>query len=155
MSDLAVGDLAPDFDLPRDGGGRIALKSLSGKPVVVYFYPKDDTTGCTKEAISFTSLIAEFEKAGASVIGISPDTAAKHDKFIKKHDLSIILAADEDTQVANSYGVWKEKSMYGKTYMGIERSTFLIGPDGRIARIWPKVKVDGHAEDVLESVRTL
>ena len=155
MSDLVVGDLAPDFDLPRDGGGRIALRDLAGKAVVVYFYPKDDTTGCTKEAISFTSLLPEFEKAGASVIGISPDTAAKHDKFVKKYGLSVVLAADEDNTVANLYGVWKEKSMYGKSYMGIERSTFLIGPDGRIAKVWPKVKVDGHAEDVLQGVQNL
>ncbi|RWX75456.1 thioredoxin-dependent thiol peroxidase [Neorhizobium lilium] len=155
MSDLAVGDLAPDFDLPRDGGGQVALKTFAGKPVVIYFYPKDDTTGCTKEAISFTGLLPEFEKAGASVIGISPDTALKHDKFIKKHSLGVILASDEDTSIADAYGVWKEKSMYGRSYMGIERSTFLVGPDGRIAKIWAKVKVDGHAEDVLESLRDL
>jgi peroxiredoxin Q/BCP len=155
MSDLAVGDTAPDFDLPRDGGGRVALKAFAGKPVVIYFYPKDDTTGCTKEAISFTALLPEFEQAGATVIGISPDTAAKHDKFAKKHGLGVILGSDEDTSVASLYGVWKEKSMYGKSYMGIERSTFLVGPDGRIAKIWPKVKVDGHAQDVLQSVQTL
>ncbi len=155
MSDLTVGDAAPDFDLPRDGGGRISLSSLKGKPVVVYFYPKDDTTACTKEAISFTGLLSDFEKAGATIIGISPDPVSKHDKFVKKHSLSVTLASDEDNAVANLYGVWKEKSMYGRTYMGIERSTFLIGPDGRIAKIWPKVKVDGHAEDVLQSVANI
>ena len=155
MSDLTVGDAAPDFDLPRDGGGRISLSSLKGKPVVVYFYPKDDTTACTKEAISFTGLLPDFEKAGVAIIGISPDPVPKHDKFVKKHSLSVTLASDEDNAVANLYGVWKEKSMYGRTYMGIERSTFLIGPDGRIAKIWPKVKVDGHAEDVLQSVANI
>jgi peroxiredoxin Q/BCP len=155
MSDLTVGDAAPDFDLPRDGGGRISLSSLKGKPVVIYFYPKDDTTACTKEAISFTGLLPDFENAGAAIIGISPDPVAKHDKFVKKHSLSVTLASDEDNAVANLYGVWKEKSMYGRTYMGIERSTFLIGRDGRIARIWPKVKVDGHAEDVLQSAANL
>ncbi|MBO9631261.1 MAG: thioredoxin-dependent thiol peroxidase [Shinella sp.] len=155
MADLSAGDIAPDFELPRDGGGTISLKAFSGKPVVLYFYPKDDTEGCTKEAIAFTGLLPEFEKAGAPVIGVSPDSVAKHDKFAKKHGLSVILAADEDTALAKLYGVWKEKSMYGRTYMGVERTTFLIGADGRIARIWPKVKVAGHAEAVLESLRAL
>jgi peroxiredoxin Q/BCP len=155
MSDLTTGDIAPDFDLARDGGGTVALRTFAGKPVVLYFYPKDDTTACTKEAISFTGLMPEFEKAGAAVIGVSPDSVTKHDKFAGKYGLSIILASDEETVLANLYGVWKEKSMYGRTYMGVERTTFLIGADGRIARIWPKVKVDGHAEDVLESVRAL
>lgn len=154
MPELAVGDIAPGFELPRDGGGTVSLKALSGKPVVVYFYPKDDTEACTKEAISFTSLLPKFEKTGAAIIGISPDSIRKHDKFAKKHALSIILGSDEDTAVANLYGVWKEKSMYGRTYMGVERTTFLIGADGRIAKIWPKVKVAGHAENVLESLRT-
>jgi peroxiredoxin Q/BCP len=155
MGDLTIGDIAPDFELPRDGGGTVSLKAFSGKPVVLYFYPKDDTEACTKEAISFTGLLPEFEKAGAPVIGVSPDSVKKHDKFAKKHDLSVILAADEDTALANLYGVWKEKSMYGRTYMGVERTTFLIGADGRIARIWPKVKVAGHAEEVLESLKAL
>jgi thioredoxin-dependent peroxiredoxin len=154
MSGPTVGDPAPEFDLPRDGGGRVALKDFAGKPLIVYFYPKDDTTACTKEAISFTHLLPEFEKAGASVIGISPDSPNKHDKFAKKHSLSVILASDEGAEVANLYGVWKEKSMYGRTYMGIERTTFLIGADGHIVKIWPKVKVDGHAEDVLQSLLT-
>ncbi|CDZ33916.1 peroxiredoxin [Neorhizobium galegae] len=155
MGDLTIGDIAPDFELPRDGVGTVSLKTFSGKPVVLYFYPKDDTEACTKEAISFTGLLPEFEKAGAPVIGVSPDSVKKHDKFAKKHGLSVILAADEDTALANLYGVWKEKSMYGRTYMGVERTTFLISADGRIARIWPKVKVAGHAEEVLESLKTL
>ncbi|TDK36634.1 thioredoxin-dependent thiol peroxidase [Rhizobium deserti] len=155
MTDLTMGDIAPSFELPRNGGGTTDLKAFCGTPVVLYFYPKDDTTACTKQAISFTSLLPEFEKAGAVVIGVSPDTVAKHDKFAKKHDLGLILVSDEDTALANRYGVWKEKSMYGRSYMGVERTTFLIGADGRIARIWPKVKVERHAEDVLESVKAL
>ncbi|WP_105382469.1 thioredoxin-dependent thiol peroxidase [Neorhizobium alkalisoli] len=154
MPELAIGDIAPDFELPRDGGGTASLRAFLGKPVVVYFYPKDDTEACTKEAISFTALLPEFEKAGAAVIGVSPDSVKKHDKFAKKHALSVILGSDEDTAIANLYGVWKEKSMYGRTYMGVERTTFLIGADGRIAKIWPKVKVAGHAEAVLESLKT-
>ena len=155
MSDLAIGSTAPDFTLPRDGGGTISLSQFSGKPVVVYFYPKDDTSGCTAEAIAFTGLADQFAAAGATVIGISPDSAAKHDKFVKKHGLAVALAADEEQVAANAYGVWKEKSMYGKKYMGIERSTFLIAADGTIARIWEKVKVPGHAEEVLEAVKSL
>lgn len=155
MTHLAIGDTAPDFELPRDGGGSVALKAFFGKPVVLYFYPKDDTEACTKEAIAFTGLLPEFEKAGAVVIGVSPDTVRKHEKFAQKHGLSIILASDEDKDLANLYGVWKEKMMYGRTYMGVERTTFLIGTNGRIARIWPKVKVAGHAEEVLESLKSL
>jgi thioredoxin-dependent peroxiredoxin len=148
MSELASGMPAPDFTLPRDGGGEITLSALSGKPVVLYFYPKDDTSG-------FTALSAEFEQLGATVIGVSPDSAAKHDKFVKKHNLSVALVADEEQVAANAYGVWKQKSMYGKSYMGIERSTFLIAADGTIARVWPKVKVEGHAQEVLEAVKAL
>lgn len=155
MSHLTIGDIAPDFELPRDGGGTVSLQAYSGKPVVLYFYPKDDTDACTREAIAFSGLLPEFEKAGANVIGVSPDSVRKHDKFAKKHELSVILASDEDTALANLYGVWKEKMMYGRTYMGVERTTFLIGADGRIAKIWPKVKVAGHAEEVLESLKAL
>ncbi|MEL6297662.1 MAG: thioredoxin-dependent thiol peroxidase [Pseudomonadota bacterium] len=149
------GKKAPDFKLPTDGGGEVKLSALKGKPVVVYFYPKDDTPGCTKEAIAFTELKPEFAKLGIEIIGISPDTAAKHDKFKTKHDLAITLAADEETKVAEKYGVWVEKSMYGKTYMGVERSTFLIGGDGKVAQSWRKVKVPGHAEAVLEAAKAL
>jgi peroxiredoxin Q/BCP len=155
MSDLAVGDIAPEFDLEGNAGKRISLKALRGNPVVVYFYPKDDTPGCTKEAIAFTGLIGEFEKIGAAVVGISPDPATKHDKFIAKHDLAVLLAADTETATAEAYGVWVEKSMYGKKYMGVERSTFLVDADGKIAQIWRKVKVPGHAEAVLEAARAL
>lgn len=155
MSELQVGTSAPDFTLPRDGGSTLTLSSLKGGPVVVYFYPKDDTSGCTTEALDFTALAPEFEKAGATIIGISPDPVSKHDKFIKKHSLGIALASDEDQVAANAYGVWKEKSMYGKTYMGIERSTFLIDSQGNIARIWSKVKVAGHAQEVLEATKAL
>jgi peroxiredoxin Q/BCP len=152
---LDAADTAPDFTLPRDGGGEVTLSSLRPAPVVLFFYPKDDTSGCTKEAIAFTGLAAEFEAAGAKVFGISKDTVAKHDKFRDKHDLGIPLLSDADSDVCEQYGVWKEKSMYGKTYMGIERTTVLIGGDGAIVRVWPKVKVPGHAEEVLEAVKAL
>jgi peroxiredoxin Q/BCP len=150
-----VGDMAPDFTLPRDGAGEFSLASAQPKAVVLYFYPRDDTSGCTKEAIAFTGLGAEFDAANAVVVGISKDSVAKHDKFIAKHDLGVILASDEASDVCERYGVWKEKNMYGKTYMGIERSTFLIDGSGKIAQVWPKVKVPGHAEAVLEAVRSL
>jgi thioredoxin-dependent peroxiredoxin len=155
MSDLALGNVAPDFSLPRDGGGTVSLSDFRGRPVVLYFYPKDDTTACTAESIAFTTLLPEFEAAGAAVIGISPDSVTRHDKFAKKHGLSVVLGSDEETAVANLYGVWKEKSMYGRTFMGIVRTTFLIGADGRIAKIWPKVKVAGHAEEVLAAAKAL
>ncbi|MBY6200012.1 peroxiredoxin [Maritalea mobilis] len=150
-----AGDMAPDFTLPRDGGDTITLSGLRPKPVVVYFYPRDDTSGCTKEALAFTELSGEFEAAGAVVIGISKDSVAKHDKFIAKHGLGVILASDEESDTCERYGAWKEKSMYGKKFMGIERSTFLVDGEGKIARAWPKVKVPGHAEEVLEAVRAL
>ena len=152
---LDAGDMAPDFDLPRDGGGTISLASLRGRPVVLYFYPQDDTTGCTSEAIAFSHLLPDFEKAGAAVIGLSPDSAKKHDKFKAKHGLTVSLAADEERKAIETYHLWVEKQMYGRRYMGVERSTFLIDPDGRIARIWHKVRVKGHAEEVLEAVRAL
>ena len=152
---LQEGNAAPDFTLPTDGGGSVSLSSLKGSPVVVYFYPKDDTSGCTKEAIAFSESKAAFDAAGATIIGISPDSAAKHDKFKAKYDLTIQLGADEDKAVAEAYGVWVEKSMHGKRYMGVDRSTFLVAPDGTLARVWRKVKVPGHAEEVLEAARGL
>ncbi len=150
-----IGSTAPDFTLPRDGGGDITLSAMRPKLVVVYFYPKDDTPGCTKEAIAFSGLAAEFEAAGAVVVGVSKDSAAKHDKFIAKHGLGVILASDEASDVCERYGVWVEKSMYGKSYLGIERSTFLIDGAGVIRAVWPKVKVPGHAEEVLAAVKAL
>ena len=155
MAEVAIGQTAPQFELPRDGGGTLSLASLKGKSVVLYFYPKDDTSGCTAEAIDFSGLKADFEKAGAVVVGISPDSVKSHTKFKSKHDLAVDLVADEERKTLEAYGVWVEKSMYGRKYMGVERSTFLIAPDGRIARIWNKVKVPGHAKEVLEAVRAL
>ncbi|MCC5997229.1 MAG: thioredoxin-dependent thiol peroxidase [Oceanicaulis sp.] len=155
MGDIKAGDKAPCFTLPADGGREVSLAQFAGKPVVLYFYPKDDTPGCTKQAIGFSELADEFAKAGAAVIGVSKDTAAKHDKFRDKHGLKVILASDADSDVCERYGVWVEKQMYGKTYMGIERATFLIGADGAVARVWRKVKVPGHVEEVLEAVRAL
>lgn len=152
---IEVGQAAADFTLPRDGGGEVTLSALKGKPVVVYFYPKADTPGCTKQAVGFTEMGAEFEAAGAVVLGVSKDPVKKLDKFRDKHDLGVALLSDEDSDVCERYGVWKEKSMYGKTYMGIERSTFLIDAEGNIAHAWPKVKVPGHVEAVLEAVRAL
>lgn len=152
---VAEGEKAPDFTLPTDGGGSVSLSALQGKPVIVYFYPKDDTSGCTKQAIGFSESKSEFEAAGATIIGISPDSAAKHDKFIAKYDLTIQLAADEEKTVADAYGVWVEKSMYGKKYMGVERSTFLVAADGTIAKAWRKVKVPGHVDEVLAAAKAL
>ncbi len=150
---VAEGDAAPDFVLSTDGGGSVTLSALQGKPVIVYFYPKDDTSGCTKEAIGFSEAKTDFDALGATIIGISPDSAAKHDKFIAKHDLTIQLGADEDKTVAEAYGVWVEKSMYGKKYMGVERSTFLVAADGTIAKAWRKVKVPGHVDEVLAATK--
>ncbi|MCV2870458.1 peroxiredoxin [Defluviimonas sp. WL0002] len=152
---LETGDVAPAFDLPRDGGGKISLADHAGKPVVLYFYPKDDTAGCTTEAMDFTRLSPDFEAAGVTVIGVSKDSVAAHDKFCRKHGLGIILASDAEGDTCERYGVWVQKTMYGRSYMGIERATFLIGADGRIAKVWPKVKVAGHAEDVLAAARAL
>ncbi len=154
MAHPQVGNMAPDFTLPSDNG-EITLSSMQGRPVVVYFYPKDDTSGCTKEAIAFSQLKPEFDKIGVRVIGLSPDSATKHAQFRSKHDLTVDLVADEEHVALATYGVWVEKSMYGRKYMGVERTTFLIDADGRIAQIWNKVKVNGHAEAVLEAARTL
>ncbi len=150
---ITEGAIAPAFTLPRDGGGEISLAALRGQKVVLYFYPKDDTPGCTVEALDFTARAAEFTAAGAVVIGISKDPVKKHDKFVKKHSLGIALVSDENGTTCEDYGVWVEKSMYGKTYMGIERATFLIGADGRIARVWRKVSVPDHAAEVLEAAK--
>lgn len=155
MADLTAGDMAPDFTLPRDGGGSVSLSEMRGSPVVLYFYPKDDTSGCTTEALDFTALADAFAEIGARVIGVSPDPVKSHDKFIAKHNLSVILASDEAQSALSAYGVWKEKSMYGRTYMGVERSTFLIDRDGRIAEVWRKVKVAGHADAVLKAAKAL
>ena len=155
VKELVEGDVAPNFALPTDGGGQVHLKDLQGKPVVIYFYPKDDTSGCTAEAIAFNGLRAKFAAIGATVIGVSPDSAASHDKFKHKHDLKIALAADPERSAIEAYGVWKEKSMYGRKYFGVERSTFLIDRNGRIAKAWHKVKVPGHAEEVLAATKAL
>jgi len=148
-------DIAPDFTLPCDGGESVTLSALRPGPVVLFFYPRDDTSGCTKEAVAFSGLRAEFDAAGATVLGISKDSVASHEKFRDKHGLSVPLLSDAEGSVCEDYGVWKEKSMYGKKFMGIERSTFLVDGEGRIARAWHKVKVPGHAEEVLEAVRAL
>ena len=148
---LAAGATAPDFTLPTDGGGSVTLSALKGEQVIIYFYPKDDTTGCTAEACSFRDAEASFRGAKTKVIGISKDSVAKHDKFKKKYELPFTLASDEHGHVCEDYGVWKEKSMYGRTYMGIERTTFLIGADGVIKRVWNKVKVNGHVPEVLKA----
>lgn len=150
---LNPGDTAPDFTLPRDGGGTVTLSALRPGKVVVYFYPKDDTPGCTTEALDFTARRDEFTAAGVTVIGVSKDSVAAHDKFCRKHGLGIVLASDEAGTTCEDYGVWAEKSMYGKKFWGVERATFLIGGDGRVAQVWPKVKVAGHAEAVLEAAR--
>ena len=151
----AVGTKAPAFNLPTDGGGKLSLSALKGKKVVLYFYPKDDTSGCTREAIDFNGMKEAFAKADAVVVGVSPDSAASHDKFKKKHGLDFPLIADEEKAMLEAYGVWVEKSMYGRKYMGVDRSTFLIDAKGRIARIWRKVKVPGHAKEVLAAARDL
>lgn len=152
---LETGQTAPDFTAPRDGGDTITLSALRPKAVVLYFYPKDDTPGCTKEAIAFTQSTADFEATGAVVIGVSRDTVAKHQKFVTKHALAVPLISDEDGAICEAYGTWVEKQMYGKTYMGIERATFLIDGSGVLRQIWRKVKVPGHADAVLEAVRAL
>ncbi|RKT34549.1 peroxiredoxin Q/BCP [Roseovarius halotolerans] len=149
------GNIAPDFTLPRDGGTSVTLSALRPAPVVLFFYPRDDTSGCTKEALAFTALKDAFAESGAEVLGISRDTVEKHQKFRDKHDLGVPLLSDADSDICEQYGVWKQKSMYGKTFWGIERTTFLIDGEGRIARVWPKVKVPGHADEVLDAVRAL
>jgi thioredoxin-dependent peroxiredoxin len=149
------GDKAPDFTLFDDAGGSVKLSKLKGNPVVVYFYPKDDTPGCTTEAKDFSCLIQDFQAEGCAVIGVSPDSTTSHQKFKAKHELAVTLVADEGHAVATAYGSWVEKSMYGKKYMGVDRSTFLIDKSGKLARCWRKVKVTGHAQDVLAAVKAL
>jgi thioredoxin-dependent peroxiredoxin len=152
---ISVGTTAPEFNLPTDSGSTVALVQLRGKGVVLYFYPKDDTSGCTLEAKAFNDLMPQFASADTVIIGVSPDSVASHDKFKKKYGLGFSLAADETKAMLDAYGVWVEKSMYGRKYMGVERTTVLIDKTGRIARIWPKVKVPGHAEEVLAAVKAL
>ncbi|UNE53440.1 peroxiredoxin [Bartonella machadoae] len=149
------GTLAPDFNLPRDGEKKLRLSDLQGKIVVLYFYPKDDTSGCTREAIDFTRLKTKFDEIGTVIIGISPDSVKKHDKFKTKHDLDIILVSDEEKTTLEAYGVWVEKSMYGRKYMGVERSTFLIDSTGKIVEEWRKVSVPRHADEVLAAAALL
>jgi peroxiredoxin Q/BCP len=152
---LAEGSPAPDFSLKDQHGREVSLASLRGKPVVLYFYPKDDTSGCTKQACAFRDARLDYEKAGATVVGVSPDGVSSHLKFATKHELPFTLLADPEKVACEAYGIWQEKSMYGRKYMGVERTTFLIDRDGRIARIFPKVKVPGHAEKVLEAIGEL
>ena len=153
--ELAAGANAPAFSLPRDGGGKISLKDFKGGNLVLYFYPKADTPGCTKEAIAFSRLRADFAKAGTAILGVSADPVAAQDKFKSKYKLTIALGSDETRKMLSAYGAWGEKSMYGRKYMGVIRKTFLIDAAGRIVRIWPKVGVAGHAEEVLSAARAL
>jgi thioredoxin-dependent peroxiredoxin len=152
---MEPGTEAPDFSAPRDGGSMLTLSALRPQKVVLYFYPKDDTSGCTREALDFTAQSTAFAEAGAVVIGVSKDEVQKHDKFIAKHALGVILVSDAEGDICERYGTWAEKSMYGKKYFGIERTTFLIDGTGRIARVWNKVKVPGHVDEVLAAVRAL
>lgn len=153
MTDIQIGDKAPDFVLPTNGGGSVTLSDYKGKMLVLYFYPKDDTPGCTKEAIAFTDHKEAFAALNTIILGVSRDTVVKHDKFIAKHDLTIDLGADETGKVTEDYGVWVEKNMYGKKYMGIERATYLIDEDGKIAEIWRKVRVKDHVQKVMDAVQ--
>ena len=153
--ELKVGEKAPAFSLPRDGGGMVSLAQFKGRKLVIYFYPRADTPGCTRESIDFSRLRAAFDRAGTDILGVSADPVKAQDAFKKKHDLTIGLLSDETHKMLAAYGAWGKKSMYGKSFEGIFRSTYLIGPDGRIAHIWPKVKVDGHAAEVLEAAKAL
>lgn len=152
---LTVGQPAPAFSIPKDGGGSVSLAGFKGRKLVLYFYPKDDTSGCTKEAMEFNAARAAFADAGADIVGVSADSVASHDKFKKKYDLAFPLGSDESKAMLEAYGVWVQKSMYGKSYMGIERTTVLIDSKGKVARVWSKVKVPGHVDEVLEAVRAL
>ncbi len=152
---ISIGNNAPQFTLSTNGGGQFSLADATGKYLILYFYPKDDTPGCTKEAIGFSEASAAFDTQNAMVVGVSRDTVKKHDKFVGKYDLRIPLISDEDGGLCEAFGTWVEKSMYGKTYMGIERATFLISPDGKVLHIWRKVKVRGHVEEVLAQLQSL
>lgn len=152
---VEAGEAAPDFTLPGDNGATVSLKSLKGRKIVLYFYPKADTPGCTKEAMEFNRLRGKFDAIGVSIVGVSADPVKAQERFKAKYELAFPLASDPGHEMLEAYGVWTEKSMYGRKYMGVERATFLIGPDGRVARVWRKVKVPGHAEDVLAAARTL
>jgi peroxiredoxin Q/BCP len=152
---LEPGAKAPDFSLPRDGGGTVALKDFAGKKLVLFFYPRANTSGCTREAIDFTRHRAAFARAGAEIVGVSADPVKAQDAFKAKHKLNVALGSDETHRMLEAYGVWQEKTLYGRKFLGIVRTTFLIGPDQRIARVWPRVSVDGHAEDVLAAVKAL
>ena len=151
--DLKIGDAAPSFSLPANGGRTVNLPDFAKRKLVIYFYPKDNTPGCTTEAIDFTAAIKDFDKANTDIVGVSADSVKKHENFIDKHDLAITLLSDEDQKMLNAYGVWVEKNMYGRKFMGIERATYLIGTDGKIEQIWRKVKVKDHVEAVLEAAR--
>ncbi|WP_309085415.1 peroxiredoxin [Chelativorans sp.] len=155
MAKPEKGDMAPDFELPRDGGGTFRLSSLRGNPVVLYFYPQDDTETCTTQAMDFSARKHEFDALGIPVVGLSPDTPKSHDKFKSKYGLTIDLVADPERKAVEAYGVWTEKSMFGRKYMGVERSTFLIAPDGRIADAWRKVRLKGHVDAVLKAAKAL
>jgi peroxiredoxin Q/BCP len=155
MTVLKPGDRAPDFALPRDGGESLTLSDFKGRKLVLYFYPKADTPGCTRQAIDFSALKTAFGRAGTDIVGVSADPVAKQDRFRDKHGLKIALASDESKKMLTAYGVWGEKSMYGRKFMGVKRTTYLIGPDRRVARIWENVKVPGHAEDVLAAAKAL
>jgi len=150
-----AGSKAPAFSLPRDGGGTVALADFAGKKLVLYFYPRANTSGCTREAIDFSRLRGDFARAGAEIVGVSADPVAAQDSFKAKHKLAIALASDEKHRMLEAYGVWQEKSLYGRKFLGIARTTFLIGADGRIAKVWPRVFVDGHADDVLAAAKAL
>jgi peroxiredoxin Q/BCP len=154
-TDLKAGDAAPFFDMPASGGGRVSLADFAGRPLVLYFYPKDDTSGCTTEAKGFAEAAEDFAATGAAVVGVSRDSVASHDKFKTKYGLNFTLGSDEAGEVTEAYGVWVEKNMYGRQYMGVERATFLIDAAGKIARVWRKVKVPGHVAAVLEAAKGL
>ena len=155
MTKVTEGNLAPDFTLPTNGGGSFALSENKGNPVILFFYPKDDTSGCTKESIEFSEQLDEFEKLGCVVAGLSPDPVKKHDKFIAKHELTTTLISDEEKTTLDAYGVWIEKSMYGKKYMGVNRTTLIIDREGKVVKAWAKVKVPGHVNEVLATAQEL